>query len=298
VLEDEELYRKGFCDLINKSKVLQSTISIEYFVDSEQVLQGIKNAPPDIIICDIDLGHSSLNGFDFVKHIRQQGYFFPICMHSNRSLPDDYEHALKAGAQALIPKPMTSDHLIKFIVNVIQSIPDQTNSTMTLNSTIPSSSTVSKIGRSKLPQLSLEENKTVRIFDGLCVHNIVVIEDDELTRLGWERLLPGRVKTFTCPESFWLHCKNDSSFFDAISVIIIDNSFDGFSAITGFDFAKDLKVRGLHKPLFLSSGGIFNDEEICRFFTDQLPKFPKAAIKKLKKWLDNNPLVVGFSQES
>ena len=117
VVEDEVLYQNALQDLIDKSGPLKSLVHLEMLKDTESALDLIKKKPPDSFICDIDLGLHSMSGFQFVEEARKLAYIHPICIHSNRCLPEDYEQALQSGAQAFLPKPMSRVHLLKFMLN-------------------------------------------------------------------------------------------------------------------------------------------------------------------------------------
>jgi len=116
VVEDEKLYQTALKELIDKSAYLNHYISLVPLLNAESALKYLATSPADALICDIDLGKGGINGFELVKTLRRSGYQIPICIHSNRCLPEDYEAAIQAGAQSLLPKPMSKVHLLKFIL--------------------------------------------------------------------------------------------------------------------------------------------------------------------------------------
>ena len=118
-MDDEILYQNALKELVNKSHVLKTTIDVHIFNCSGDLFESLRNNPPDLFICDIDLGADSLDGFKITEKLIKNNCKLPICIHSNRSLAEDYEKAIRVGAQAFLPKPMTREHLIKFIYDTL-----------------------------------------------------------------------------------------------------------------------------------------------------------------------------------
>lgn len=123
LVEDEPLYREAFGQLIFQSSEMGSLIKLIPVNDSDSAIRIAQTGNLDALICDVDLGKQSLNGFELVEHLKQLGFNIPICIHSNRCLPEDYERSVKVGAQSLLPKPMLRVHLLKFILNILDSTP-------------------------------------------------------------------------------------------------------------------------------------------------------------------------------
>ncbi len=116
LIDDEEIYRNALKNLVDKSESLRAIIDIKLYHCSKSALKGISSDAPDFIICDVDLGKGSISGFQIVQNLRKDGCKIPICIHSNRSLTEDYIHSVKVGANAFLPKPMTKSHLLKFMI--------------------------------------------------------------------------------------------------------------------------------------------------------------------------------------
>ena len=118
-LDDEELYRKGFQELACSSDRLKDCIQLVMFDHPDKALSYFEVEKVDAFICDIDLGVDEINGFQLVSALRSRGFMQSICVHSNRGLPSDYEEAIRSGAQAFLPKPMSRPHLQKFLVGAV-----------------------------------------------------------------------------------------------------------------------------------------------------------------------------------
>lgn len=119
IVDDEELYRNALNDLIIRSRNLKKCIEIHHFNDSASVLKACEEGLLDILICDVDLGQKSMQGFDIVAAIRKRANNIPVCIHSNFCSPDHYERAVAIGAQAFISKPMNRAQILKFITSSI-----------------------------------------------------------------------------------------------------------------------------------------------------------------------------------
>lgn len=115
LIDDEEIYGNALKNLVDKSESLRAIIDIKLYNCSKSALKGISSETPDFIICDVDLGRESISGFQIVQNLRKGNCKIPICIHSNRSLTEDYEQSVKVGANAFLPKPMTKSHLLKFM---------------------------------------------------------------------------------------------------------------------------------------------------------------------------------------
>ena len=75
-----------------------------------------------ILYCDVDLGDEKINGYEFVMRVRQNGSQALICIHSNRSSPDDYKRSVDVGADAFLPKPMAAIHLLGLVVQCLRKL--------------------------------------------------------------------------------------------------------------------------------------------------------------------------------
>ncbi|MCP4744736.1 MAG: hybrid sensor histidine kinase/response regulator [Desulfobacteraceae bacterium] len=125
ILDDELIYQIYLVELIKKSQLLNCSIDISLAKNHEEVSTLFAQNTPDLLICDIDLGPDCLDGFQIVSKLRKSGYKQAVCMHSNLSLLQDCEASIRAGAQAILPKPMPLEHLITFIFDSLPAITSQ-----------------------------------------------------------------------------------------------------------------------------------------------------------------------------
>ena len=119
IVDDEPFYRNALNQLIQDSNLLRDSVEPFMLASREALFKALSKYHLDLLICDIDFGTDRYDGFKIVNDLRKEGYSLPVCMHSNHSLPEDYENAISVGAQALLPKPMPTEHLIKFIADTL-----------------------------------------------------------------------------------------------------------------------------------------------------------------------------------
>jgi signal transduction histidine kinase len=119
IVDDEPFYRNALNQLIKDSILLRGSVEPFLFASRDALFKALSKYPLDLLICDIDFETDRYDGFEIVVDLRKEGYSLPVCMHSNHSRPEDYENAMSVGAQALLPKPMPKEHLIKFIADTL-----------------------------------------------------------------------------------------------------------------------------------------------------------------------------------
>ena len=242
IVDDEPLYRNALNELIIRSKNIEKFIEIHQFPDSDSVLKACEAGLLDILICDVDLGKKSLNGFEIVKIIRKRGDDIPICIHSNRCSPDHYEQAVKLGAQAFISKPMNRAQILKFITNSIQN--------------------------KKFNQKMIKKKPT-----------IVIIDDEMIYLQLWQYILKQnetQLYTYSSLGSFYKALDEDQSFVTRIDCIIVDRYFpEGDCIELGFtDICRvNYKYKGL---LFLSSNAYASKLAPEAGFDSLIPKKPES----------------------
>jgi signal transduction histidine kinase len=120
IVENEPLYAAGLKK--NLSLMIKDPrLLIEETYDPDLALARALENPPHLMFVDIDLGHVYYDGFVFCEKLREAGVGSYLCMHSNRSLPQDVQKALDAGADKFLPKPIRWHELSLLLGEVIQS---------------------------------------------------------------------------------------------------------------------------------------------------------------------------------
>ncbi|MBF0440670.1 MAG: hybrid sensor histidine kinase/response regulator, partial [Oligoflexales bacterium] len=247
ILDDETLYRNALKGLLEKTKELNSYLNIDFFESSLSFISCYPKKLYDFLICDVDLGKDSMNGYETVRWLRENGYQGDICIHSNRSLPEDYSRSVEVGAQAFISKPMSRLHLLKFLVTSIDSKKESIS-----------------IDRNnyKEEEVTITEKPT-----------IAYIEDDDIFRTHFKRTMKDAdVITFETPEIFLGKIGNDKNLFDTLDAVFIDQNYDSYSDIKGIHLGEKLK-----RLCFKGKVILFSNEE---FLASELKGKVDLAIQK------------------
>ena len=232
VLDDEQIYRDGLSSRLQQNALLVPYLEVVTVASPEEALVS---EPADLAIVDVDLGSQTANGFDVVRSLRSRGDKGIICIHSNRILASDHKTAIENGADAFLPKPMSTVHLLKLVC--------QSQERLGIAKPITSSGGNEEQGCGSENQP--EGATSVFAF----------IDDVRTLRMGWEMDWPlGKLVTFASPEAFWKHAQEYPKFLESLAGVITDFNFGDSSATDGGEFAKELKLR-LSIPVALASNG-------------------------------------------
>jgi len=120
VVDDEKMHRDRIADLIGQIPEFDECICLDFASDSRAALSMLGDNTPDMIISDLHLGPSSLDGFGLARQLRVGGWQGAYCIHSNLQFPDLFVKAVEAGATHVIPKPVSLRHLVDFVSGVLR----------------------------------------------------------------------------------------------------------------------------------------------------------------------------------
>lgn len=115
IVEDEVLYQNILIRQLDKNKQLEEKTDLYLAKSGEEAVKLEMATNFDVILVDVDLGHTKMNGFETVKALRHHGSDAVICVNSNRGALEYGKIALSYGAQSFLPKPMVRAHLLKII---------------------------------------------------------------------------------------------------------------------------------------------------------------------------------------
>lgn len=90
----------------------------EEAADGELALVAVRLAPPDFVLCDLNM--PELGGMDFLKALREQGLGVRVGFISSEATPDAQAAAKAAGASFLLAKPFTPAALSAAIDRALQ----------------------------------------------------------------------------------------------------------------------------------------------------------------------------------
>ena len=251
LIDDESFYLSALKAEAKKGP-LQTFIKVITAKTSDEALSLFKTHSPDVIICDIDLGPESLDGFQLVEALRNAGSRATICIHSNRSLPQDFKKSLNAGANSFLPKPMTRSHLLRLLSSALEG---------------------DAVTRKE------EEMKS------LCKKTLVaVVDDDPFVLAAWSyKLLKENCFLFSSPEEFFKKSDADPEFVTQLLCLVTDFYFNETSEIDGIEFARKVKEKCPLLPIFLSSDSVFTVDQ-TEVIDQVISKMP-LTLDELKKLL-------------
>jgi signal transduction histidine kinase/CheY-like chemotaxis protein len=248
VVDDEQVYLETIQTILTNGS-FADLFDVSVTDNSKNALSFAQFNRPDVILCDIDLGSNSSNGFELVANIRERGNQSFIIMHSNRTSPLDAEKANSAGADAFLPKPIDE---IKFIATITKGLNLPVERTMNTKN----------------------DYKDI----------VVVIDDDVFVLEAWATILDdAELMTFESPTHFWQYLAANKSFINDIKLIVTDFYFDNESHENGESFAVKIKTIG-DIPVLLSSNASFST--MPSVFDGMIGKEPatyQAINRKLKK---------------
>jgi signal transduction histidine kinase/DNA-binding response OmpR family regulator len=246
IVDDEGLYRNSLAALVNRSDDLKEHLHLSFAVNSAQALEAAKTMPA-LVIQDVDLGKDSLNGYEVLKALRAEGFQGVVCIHSNRSLPEDYRVAMEAGADAVLPKPMSRSHFLKLALQAAERMHERLP--------LPSATHTS------LPEFA-------------------VVDDSTLVLRAWQRKSKGQatVHTFESPDAFRRAQSADENFLSRLYLVVTDFYFAQGVADTGLSFGQELK-KVFAKPVLLSSDGEFNTADLVGYVDTVIAKDPVSWVE-------------------
>jgi signal transduction histidine kinase/ActR/RegA family two-component response regulator len=116
IVDDEAIYRSGLSTFLTRTEPLGGRLTITQAQDSDDALQALSSQNYDLVVTDVDMGASSLNGFELVSELRKRGSKALVCVHSNRIVTADSRTALDVGANYFMPKPMARAQLLRILL--------------------------------------------------------------------------------------------------------------------------------------------------------------------------------------
>ncbi len=205
LVDDEVFYTNGLEALVERTPGLGPYVFVARATDARTALSLAKQDSFDVVICDVDLGPVSQDGFELAREMRRVLPNAQICIHSNRSLTVDYRRSLEAGADSFLPKPMSRAHLLRLFVAALGLSSD----------------------------LSVPDPRA----------RLAIVEDSRAVIRSWQRIATdATVLGFNSPEAFLAHVEQNPGFLEKLDAIIVDMSFGTMSDLTGVDLCRLLRT--------------------------------------------------------
>ena len=115
VVDDEEDIRKSIAGLLEDENYQVRTVE-----NSDQALDAISERVPDLILLDIWLENSKLDGMELLKEIQSKFLFVPCIMISGHGNIDIAVKAIRSGASDYIEKPFEAERLLITLERVLE----------------------------------------------------------------------------------------------------------------------------------------------------------------------------------
>lgn len=246
IVDDEVIYRKSLEHQLSKNPEVSKYLKITSTSNFTMAVGAAVKLKPHLVICDIDLGANSKNGFEAVRRIRNLGIRSHICMHSSRAREDAIDETIEAGADEFLPKPMSYEHLLGHLVIA-------------------------------LTKASIIEEKAPR--------EITVVDDDESFLFLWKNTVKdAKVNTFSSPEKFLERLETDPTFLARQQAVVTDYYFDGQGSMNGTEFASRLKETFGREAILCSDHSELHPED-RRAFLWVISKQP-VGLRRLKEVME------------
>lgn len=116
VVEDNDLNRKLFCDVLKASGFV-----VEPCADGELALNGARAFDPDLVIMDIQL--PNISGMDLIGQMKRDGTLsrVPVLAVTAYAGKGDEEKIRSAGAEAYLSKPVSIGPFMRAVRELLDS---------------------------------------------------------------------------------------------------------------------------------------------------------------------------------
>ena len=273
IVDDEPLYRNAVSHTLGDS--LHSFVTLYTHKNAEELWAATKVDQPDLLVLDVDLGETSLSGFEIAAEIRRRGMTSFVCIHTNRVLSADNRAALEAGADAFLPKPLSEQHFLKLLAQAIERA---------VSSVRPMSDV-----KNVLDAIDVRDVRDVRDVSG--DRNVsgskdrelrfAVVDDDAVVLMAWEfEDADYPCDTYSSPEDFLNRVSQDKGYAETITAVVTDFYFDN-SEMSGIRFAQKIKEICPALDVYLSTNATLTLAEAGDCIKGVLAKNSKKALAVL-----------------
>jgi signal transduction histidine kinase/DNA-binding NarL/FixJ family response regulator len=260
VIDDESIYRGALASFLTRTPELDRALQLTLADGSESALEASGKTNFDLIVTDVDMGSSSLDGFELVRELRRLGSKSLICVHSNRIVAADNKAAIDSGADSFLPKPMARAQFLRVLLQAAESAKSRLF--------------IREVGAAVPAAV-----EHVKIKPG-----VLVVDDSEIVLLGWEDELAlnsefHRMKSF---EELQEKLVSDPDFLNSLNYVITDMHLDG-SFGDGLDVGRLIKSVRQDLPVLLSSDDTFSNSELVGAVDKVIAKMP-VNLNRLTQW--------------
>jgi CheY-like chemotaxis protein len=251
-VDDEPIYRNGLISLVKKNQALANHLNVVVAKNDTEAFDFAKLHSPILIVQDVDLGAHSMNGIEVVQKLKASGFLGQVCIHSNRFLFEDNTIALQAGAQTVLPKPMSRVHLLKLILAAIsKNTPANSQNTIT-----PDTSELAEVVPIRLPCFAyIDDSKTMLMGMRLSTNGQATLHEFQTSKAFLDRI------------------SANPSFLNDLDFIVTDFHFAPSDSLNGLSLCAEIRRIGFQKPIYLASDAEVSQEDLLAAgMTRTIPK--------------------------
>ncbi len=257
IIDDETIYRSALASYLTRTPELSKALDIIQVDGSNAALQEVSERYFDLIITDMDMGMTSLDGFELVKELRKCGSKALICVHSNRICAGDNKAAIDAGAESFMPKPMARAQLLRIALQA------------------------AALAASKI---SLTETALVDAGSNPSKPGVLIIDDSAFVIYAWEQTLMMDTNLYTMQsfEELQERLATEPDFLQRLNYVVTDMHLDG-SRRNGLDVGRLIKSIRWDLPVLMSSNDTFENHDLAGAVDKIIAKEP-VGISELDEW--------------
>lgn len=122
IVEDEAVYLESLIARLRELIPDNDQLQILSVSDGTHAVSAAAAEPPDLLICDIDLGASALDGYAVTRAVLSLTEGIYVCHHTNRLGENSLRASQQSGSDIVCPKPLGTRQIIDILQNVISRI--------------------------------------------------------------------------------------------------------------------------------------------------------------------------------
>ncbi|MEX0923839.1 MAG: sigma-54 dependent transcriptional regulator [Rhodovibrionaceae bacterium] len=116
IVDDEADIRMLICGILEDEGYATRGVG-----DSDAVFEALKSRRPSLIVLDIWLQNSPLDGMEILQSLKEDYSSIPVVMISGHGNIETAVNAIKLGAYDFIEKPFKSDHLLLTVARAVET---------------------------------------------------------------------------------------------------------------------------------------------------------------------------------
>lgn len=172
LVEDEKRMAQALCEILR-----QENYEVDHCADGISGLEAIESNIYDIVILDVML--PGMNGYEIVRHVREQGMQTPVLMLTAKAELDDKVMGLDSGSDDYLTKPFMVKELLARLRVLGRRILNTTDGTLTYGDIVLDTKTLTLSCITNEQSVRLSE-KEYRILEYLIANQGQILTREQL----------------------------------------------------------------------------------------------------------------------